>query len=147
EAGASLTHDDAARRHELPAEALHAEPLRIRVPAVAGAADALLVCHGLRLDLDDANSAHRLPVPAMTAVVLPPLELAHEDLGVLLLGDHLSGPPRGGQRLGLDRDLAPVADEQDLLELDGGPCRAVQPLDFDQLPWGHPVPLAARRDH
>src|SRR5262249_48910483 len=155
EAGASLAHDDAARRHELPAEALHAEPLRIRVPAVAGTADALLICHGLRLDLGNAHGAHRLSVhavptvlcPAVLGVVVPPLELDHERLGVLLLGNHLSGDPRGGQGLGLDCDLTPIADEQDLLELHGGAGGAVQTLDFDHLPRSHPVLLAARRDH
>src|SRR5215469_12199449 len=131
----------------LPAEALHAEPLRIRVPAVARTADALLVCHSLRLDLGDSHGAHRLTVPAVPAVVLPPLELDHEHLGVLLLGNHLSGDSRGGQGLGLDCDLAPIADEQDLLELHGGAGGAVQTLDFDHLTRSHPVLLAARRNH
>src|SRR5882672_5395235 len=45
EPGATLPHDDAARGHELPAEALDAEPLGIGIAAVARAADALLVCH------------------------------------------------------------------------------------------------------
>src|SRR5215470_4125840 len=46
EAGAALAHDDAAGRHELPAEALDAQPLRVRIPSVARAADAFLVSHG-----------------------------------------------------------------------------------------------------
>src|SRR5882672_11808071 len=45
EAGAPLAHDDAARRDELPAEALDAQSLGVRIAPVAGAADALLVCH------------------------------------------------------------------------------------------------------
>src|SRR6266542_4503191 len=45
EAGAALPHDDAPRGHELPAEALDAEPLGVGIAAVAGAANALFVSH------------------------------------------------------------------------------------------------------
>src|SRR5215468_11627379 len=47
EAGAPLAHDDAARRHELPAEALDAKSLGIGIAPVAGTAHALLVCHAV----------------------------------------------------------------------------------------------------
>src|SRR5712671_681300 len=45
EAGPALSHQDAARGHELSAEALHPEHLGIGVATVAGAADTLLVSH------------------------------------------------------------------------------------------------------
>src|SRR5882762_3811601 len=45
--GPALAHDDAARGHEFPAEALHAEVLRIGVAAVARGADALLMSHAI----------------------------------------------------------------------------------------------------
>src|SRR6266542_3279731 len=48
EFGAALANQDAARGHDLPAVALHAEVLRVAVAAVAARANALLVCH-LRL--------------------------------------------------------------------------------------------------
>src|SRR5437764_12530305 len=45
EAGAALADQDGAAGDELPAEALHAEHLGIRIPPVARAADAFLVRH------------------------------------------------------------------------------------------------------
>src|SRR5262245_66126506 len=45
EGGAALAHDDVAGRHDLAAEALHAQALARRVAAVAGAAACFLVCH------------------------------------------------------------------------------------------------------
>ena len=44
-ARAALTHQNRASGHFLPAEALHAEALRIAVPAVSTGANAFLVCH------------------------------------------------------------------------------------------------------
>src|SRR2546430_414272 len=57
EARAALPHQDAAAGDELAAESLDAEHLRVRVPAVAGAADAFLVSH-VASDLD-VGDAHR----------------------------------------------------------------------------------------
>src|SRR4051812_23878099 len=45
EAGAALAHDDLAATHDLAGEHLHAEPLRVRVAAVAAGAESLLVRH------------------------------------------------------------------------------------------------------
>src|SRR6266545_1870935 len=45
--GTALANNDAARGHGLPAETLDAEALRLRIPAVAGAAAGFLMCHGL----------------------------------------------------------------------------------------------------
>src|SRR3954469_6983958 len=45
ELGAALHHDDAARGHEFPAEALHAEILRLRVAPVARRAYAFFMSH------------------------------------------------------------------------------------------------------
>src|SRR5215470_11792765 len=46
EAGAPLSDQNGAAGHELPAEALHAEHLRVGVASVARAADTFLVRHG-----------------------------------------------------------------------------------------------------
>src|SRR4051794_38821531 len=46
EVGAALPHDDLARVDELAAEALHTQPLGVRVTSVARGARALLVRHG-----------------------------------------------------------------------------------------------------
>src|SRR5207237_2096189 len=45
EAGAALTHDDLAARHDLAGEHLHAEPLALGVAAVAARAEPLLMSH------------------------------------------------------------------------------------------------------
>src|SRR5262245_9176284 len=45
ESRAALADEDAARGHELAAEPLDAEPLRVGIPAVSRAADTLLVGH------------------------------------------------------------------------------------------------------
>src|SRR5580693_1975527 len=45
EVRATLADDDLARVHGLPAEALHAKPLRVGVATVAAGRCALLVCH------------------------------------------------------------------------------------------------------
>jgi hypothetical protein len=45
EATAALAHDDLAAGDGLAGEHLHAEALGVRVAAVAGGAEALLMCH------------------------------------------------------------------------------------------------------
>src|SRR5438552_1824757 len=55
------------------------------------------------LDLRDAHRGQRLPVPAVPSIILPALELDHQDLRALPLGQHLGGDPRPGQRLRLQR--------------------------------------------
>src|SRR5215468_9778231 len=72
----------------------------------------------LHLDLRDTDRGHDLPVPAVPAIILPPLELDDEDLGALLLDDHLAGDLRRLERLRLHRDLAVLVHQEHLLELD-----------------------------
>src|SRR6266853_4975652 len=43
---AALAHDDRAAGHQLPAEGLHAQPLRIRIAPVLGTAESFFMCHG-----------------------------------------------------------------------------------------------------
>src|SRR6185295_12637269 len=146
EAGPALADQDAAGGDELAAEALHPQHLGIRVAAVAGAADALLVRHRLDLDLGDADRRHRLAMPAVPPVVLPPLELHDQDLVALALRHHLARHLGGGQRLGLEGHLPVVVDQEDLRELDRGTLVLAEALDLDDLTGTHPVLLAARRD-
>src|SRR5215472_1808092 len=101
----------------------------------------------LCLDPGDADRGHDLAMPAMPAVVLPALELDHEDLAALFLRDHLARDLRGCQRLRLHGDLAVVFDQEHLGELHGGAGLFAEPLDFDHLARGDPVLLAARRDN
>ena len=81
------------------------------------------------------------------AIVLPALELDHEDLVTLLLGHHFSRHLGRGQRRGLYRHLPVVADEEDLRELYRRAGRRVEPLDFDHLTRSHPILLSTRRDN
>src|SRR5215472_8074187 len=55
EACAALPHENASRGDELPAEALHAQHLRVGIAALARTADTFLVAHPLDLDLGDAH--------------------------------------------------------------------------------------------
>src|SRR5262245_10955521 len=79
-----LAHEDAARVDELPAEALHAAPLRVAVASVARAALSLLVRHGASLasavDRLDAHFGVAPPVALLAPVVLAPLLLEDGDL-------------------------------------------------------------------
>src|SRR3990170_4084089 len=105
-----------------------------------------LCAMSLDLDLRDADGRQDLPMPALPPVVLSPLELDHEHLGVLLLDDHLAGDPGRLERPGLHGDLAVLVDEQDLLELHRRAPGLAEPLHLDDLARCHPVLLPARRD-
>src|SRR5262249_39684728 len=103
----------------------------------------------MRLDLDLGNAyrAQDLTMPAVASIVLSPLELDDQDLGALLLGDDLARHASGGQRLGIDRDLAVLVHEEHPVELDRASLRLAETLHRDHLPRGHPVLLSARSDH
>src|SRR5712664_3946761 len=100
----------------------------------------------LDLDLGDTHRRHRLAMPAMPPVVLPPLELDDQDLVALALRHHLPDHLGCGQRLRLHRHLPLVVDEEHLGELDRRPLVLPEALDLDDLARRHPVLLAARRD-
>src|SRR6266545_5468978 len=101
----------------------------------------------LHLDLRDAHRRQGLPVPAVTPIVLPPLELDHDDLAPLSLGEHLARHPGRRQRLGFNRHLAVLVDQQDLVELHRAALGLAEPLNLDHLSRSHPVLLATRCDH
>jgi hypothetical protein len=52
EVGTALPHDDLASIHQLAAEPLDAEPLRIGVPTIASRGRSLLMCHVVASALD-----------------------------------------------------------------------------------------------
>src|SRR6266852_6325717 len=103
---------------------------------------AMVLC----LDLGDEDRRHDLAMPAVPAVVLPALELDHEDLAALLLGNYLARDLRGGERLGLHGDLAVIAHQEHLGELHRRAGLLVEALDLDHLARGDPVLLPACRD-
>src|SRR6266545_7769935 len=74
----------------------------------------------LHLDLGNADRRQRLPMPAVPPIVLPALELDHQDLRALSLGDHLARHPGLGQRPRVDRHLPVLVHQEDLVELDRG---------------------------
>src|SRR5690606_25323874 len=82
--GAPLAHDDVARRHQLAAVALYAQPLALAVTAVLGAAAALL--GGEQLQIKPEGHRSRLLSPAHpTSAHLPDRLAAQPDvLGILL---------------------------------------------------------------
>src|SRR3989441_9669532 len=127
---AALADEDGAARHELAGKALHTEHLRVRIASVPRAADAFLVSH-LALDLDrrDADRRRRLAVTAVTAIVLPALELHDQHLPTAPLGHDLARDLRTAQRRLAGNDLAVTGDEQDGSELDGRSLLARQLFD------------------
>src|SRR5438552_4591584 len=131
----ALPDENAAAGHELAAEALDPEHLGIRIATVAGAANAFLVRHvASDLDVGDANRGHRLPMAAMTAVVLAPLELHDHDLARARLADDLALHERRLQRLGARHDVAAVArHHEDRAELDEPALVTGQLLNGDDL--------------
>src|SRR4051812_12214229 len=82
EAGAALAHDDLAAADGLAGERLDPEELRVGVAAVAGGAEALLVCHLLAsLDVGDLDARQLLTMPGAPLVAALGLELEHAQLG------------------------------------------------------------------
>src|ERR1051326_2052879 len=149
EARAALPHEDAATGHELAAEPLDAEHLRVRVTAVARAADAFFVRH-VDSDLDggDANRGRRLAMAPVPPVILAAPELHDGDLAPAPVPDDLARDLRGLQRFAADHDLAAVArDEQHGAELDLAARIDRELLHGDHLPGRDPVLLASRCDH
>src|SRR4051794_1202210 len=83
EAAAALADDDLAAGHGLAGEDLHAEALGVRVAAVAGGAEALLVCHLLRRLLGRVGLLLRSGATAV-ALVAGPDDVGHLDAGQVL---------------------------------------------------------------
>jgi len=104
EVSAALPDDDLARVDQLAAEALHAKPLRVAVPAVTAGRRALLVCHlclpscpyrffSLVLSLGDAGDPDLgvlLPVTLAALVTRLVPVVDHVDLRTLGRADDLS---------------------------------------------------------
>src|SRR5918999_1583509 len=55
--GSALAHEDVARHHHLAPELFHAEPLRLRIAAVARRAACLFVCHGSNPSATSSDAA------------------------------------------------------------------------------------------
>ncbi len=74
----------------------------------------------LDLDLGDAHRGHGLPMPAVTPVVLPPLELHHEDLGALRSATTSPVTLAEASAFGSTVTCPSLVDQEDLGELHRG---------------------------
>src|SRR5713101_10198244 len=93
---AALPYQDRAGLHQLPAEALHAEPLSLRIAAVDRRAAAFFVCHEcalefLEFDVADLHGRVVLPVAAGNLVLLGPAVLENGQLRPASLTDDFAG--------------------------------------------------------
>src|SRR5690606_23392281 len=120
---AGVHHRPALAKEELPgidllaAKDLDAEPLRLRVAAVARAAACLLVCHELALnDFVDADLGVVLPMALGFLIVLAPAEL--EDLHLLAapVREHGRIYLGAGDEGGADLHVLAAAHEEHLAE-------------------------------
>src|SRR5690606_41249100 len=122
ELGSPLPDQDVAGQDELPAETLHAEPLRVRVAAVPAGADSFLVRHSRppspEPDLVDPDLGVLLPVALLPAVVLPTLPLEDDDLLALAVRDDLGFDGGTLEGRAPHADLAVGLRQQDLVERD-----------------------------
>src|SRR3954466_9312007 len=129
EARAALADDDLAAGHGLAGEDLHAEALGVGVAAVAGGAEALLVCHLLRPsreDVGDLDARELLAVAVELLVAALRLELEDAELRAALVAEDLGGD-RG--RAEVLAELGVVGAHHQRLKVDGGPFIGGQPLD------------------
>src|SRR6185295_18355096 len=151
---------------ELPAKALHAQPLRVAVPTVAARALTLLVRHPETpekqeerrrprgrmaalvqsrsspvLDLDAVDPQGRV-VLTMTLgppVVLALLELEDPNLAVTALIEHGGGHGSAGDLRRADLQVVAAAHEQDVFQGDRLAGGLVQAFHVDGVALGHPV--------
>src|SRR4051794_9296205 len=146
EARAALADEDLAAGDDLAGEDLDPEELGVRVAAVLGGAEALLMRHASSLSLRDLGhpDAGELLAVAHLATVAPlGLELVDPQLGAAQVLDDLGG----------HRDLAQlvaeqgfVSREQEGLEVELGAGVARQPLDEQGLALLDAVLLATGLD-
>src|SRR3954466_6129301 len=164
EAAAALADDDLAAGDGLAGEHLHPEALGVRVAAVAGGAEALLVCHLLRRLLGRLGLLLRRRAAAL-AVAARPDDVGHLDAGEVLamagalavaalrleLEDAQLLAAEMLDDLRVDADLREVVGaeddvvgaEHDRLEGHGGPGLVGQALDEQGLALLDAVLLAA----
>src|SRR3954451_15668676 len=164
EAAAALTDDDLAPGDGLAGEHLHAEAFGVRVAAVAGGAEALLVCHllrrllgglGLRAtpraaavaraaradDVGDLDAGEVLPVAGALAIAALGLELEDPQLLAANVLDDLRVDANPREVVGTEHDV--VGAEHDGLERHGGARLIGQALDEEGLALLDAVLLAA----
>src|SRR5579885_147681 len=154
ETGAALAHDDAAGRHEFAAEALDAQPLGLRVAAVAGAASSLFMCHGCCScetagsgdDLGDFHFGVILPVPLFLVVMLAPAMLDDADLVAAAAAGDLGLDAGAGHRRRAELEGLAIGDQQHLVELHRSADFGVQALHAQRFAGGDAILLATGLD-
>src|SRR5690606_9163302 len=150
ELGSPLPDQDVAGQDELPAETLHAEPLRVRVAAVPAGADSFLVRHSRppspEPDLVDPDLGVLLPVALLPAVVLPTLPLEDDDLLALAVRDDLGFDGGTLEGRAPHAALAVGLRQQDLVERDRLTDLGGERRDPDRLSGLGPELLTAGAD-
>src|SRR5947207_4271772 len=93
-------------------------------------------------DVGDADLSELLPMSGLPAVILPPLEFEHVDLGLLAHADDLGFHLGPGDERGARVDGLAVGGEQDLVEGDLGPRLGVEERQADRFALLGPELLA-----
>src|SRR3954453_8136279 len=114
----ALPDDDRAAGHDVAVVRLHAQPLRVRVADVAGAAVSLFVSHkNLEKDVLDPYLRKERAVPLGPAHALPALFLEHPDFRAARLTVHDGDDPGVGDKRRTGEDFTAVAfDDQHLVQ-------------------------------
>src|SRR5262245_29465847 len=154
---AALADDDAAGCDDLPAVALDAEALRLRIAAVARAAACLFVCHGssfrvlsILLGLGDAGDLDLrvgLPMSAKPFRVLAPTELENHHLVGKAVSEDLGFDGGAFHDRRADFERLAFADEEHLVEHELAAHLRRELFDPELFALGNPVLLAPGSDH
>jgi hypothetical protein len=138
--GTALANDDAARSDHLAIVPLHAEKLRIAIPAVARAADTLFMCHDIVLLKSDLQSDRFnldgravLAMAVGAAIAFTALFLENDNLIVPGLVDDFALHGSAFQNRRANAHVGAVGHQQNLIERNGLSDFAVQLLRFDGL--------------
>src|SRR5206468_3722109 len=117
EFGAALADDDAARRDELAAKTLHAQPFADAVAPVANTALTFLMCHNLsKFDFAYLDAGQFLPMPDRLMITFAAFHLEGQLLVSPKMFDHVPHHTGAGHDGSADRDFAVVVDEQHAAE-------------------------------
>src|SRR5258706_7451596 len=144
---AALPNQDLARVDALAAVDLDAEALRLGIAAVSRASARLLVCHDLPLDdVVDADLGVRLPVALRLLMVLAAAQLEDLHLVAAAVREHGRLDLGAGNERRADLDAVALADEQYLVEGNGGADLGRDRFDTELLAGGDAILLAAGLD-
>src|SRR5712692_1666281 len=147
-AGTALANDDAPCGYELPAVALDAETLRLRVAAIAGTAARFFMCHGLPFcsgpalclcDAGDFDFGVGLTMAPEPFRVLAPAQLENHHFLAEAVSYDLRFHRGALHHRGSDIERLTVTDEEDLVENEFTAHGGGELLDPQLLPGGNTI--------